>query len=63
VLEAAGADSLEHSQSQLSGNGQGGWPAGVIFLWWFPFFCAAEKPEKSSNCSKIVQKIADWTLG
>ena len=29
----------------------------------FPLFLAAEKPEKSPNCSKIVHRARYWTLG
>jgi len=31
---------------QFYGKSQGALPARAIFLWCFPFFCAAEKPEK-----------------
>ena len=48
---------LRLSHYQLFGKSQGGVAAAGIFLWWFPFFCAAEKTEKSGICAKIVQKF------
>ena len=47
----------QHSQFQLFGNGQGGSASRLIFLWCWPFFYAAEKPEKSGKPQKIVQKL------
>jgi hypothetical protein len=42
---------------------QGATPADAIFLWRFPFFSAAEKPEKSRDCAKIVQHPRTGHLG
>ncbi|HEX4072836.1 MAG TPA: hypothetical protein VHX68_16775 [Planctomycetaceae bacterium] len=52
-----GQRGLQLSHHQLFGKSQGGVAAAGIFLWWFPFFCAAEKTEKSGICAKIVQKF------
>jgi hypothetical protein len=38
--------------SQFYGTSQGVEREGAIFLWSFPFFCAAEKPEKSPKLVK-----------
>jgi hypothetical protein len=54
---------MQHSHAPFYGKGQGGNFAREIFLWWFPFFCAAEKPEKSGICAKIVQKFRTGHLG
>ncbi|HEX4069889.1 MAG TPA: hypothetical protein VHX68_01915, partial [Planctomycetaceae bacterium] len=51
---------------QLFYAGQGGGSPRSIFLWRFPLFCAAEKPEKSRfqpQLSKNSSGLADWTLG
>jgi hypothetical protein len=40
-----------------------GWRRRGFFCGDFPFFCAAEKTEKSGICAEIVQKILTWTLG
>jgi hypothetical protein len=48
---------------QLFYAGQGGRSGGAIFLWRFPFFCAAEKPEKWGELCKNSSAGADWTLG
>jgi hypothetical protein len=44
-------------------KGQGGRAVPAIYLWWFPFFCAAEKPEKYRDLCKNCSKVASWTLG
>jgi hypothetical protein len=38
--------SAEHSQRQFHGKRQGVDSGDPNYLWWFSFFCAAEKPEK-----------------
>ena len=52
-----GERGLRLSHYQLSGKSQGGVAAAGIFLWWFPFFSAAKKTEKSGICAKIVQNF------
>ena len=52
-----------HSDSPFYGKSQGPLPGRAIFLWCFPFFCAAEKPEKSGVCAEIVQKFRTGHLG
>jgi hypothetical protein len=53
----------DDAQLPLFGKGQGGVARGAIFLWWFPFFYTAEKPEKSGFCAKIVQIARAGHLG
>ncbi len=62
VPRAVGAHVAQQSDSQFYGKGQGAGLAERFFLWPRAFFCAAEKPEKSPSCPKIVQFAATWTL-
>jgi hypothetical protein len=54
-LSGCRAQAAQHSDHQFYGKRQGAGLAGAIFLWSLAFFCAAEKPEKSPSCPKIVQ--------
>ena len=53
----------QHSHVQFYGKRQGGRLARAIFLWRLPFFCAAEKPEKSGFLCKNCSENSSWTLG
>jgi hypothetical protein len=50
-------------QHPFYGKGQEGRAGLAIYLWWFPLFCAAEKPEKYGICAKIVQQPRAGHLG
>ncbi len=51
MASVLGCGTLVRSLVRLFYKSQGR-AAAVIFLWSFPFFCAAEKPEKSGICCK-----------
>jgi hypothetical protein len=53
-VTASGAQSSSHP---LFGTRQGGRPAKGFFCGGLPFFCAAEKTEKSGICSKIDHRL------
>jgi len=55
--------SARHSDHPFYGKSQGAGFGRAIFLWWFSFFCAAEKPEKWGKLVKNKPEISDWTLG